>query len=156
MDGWESIYSVQRRPVSSCRTLLISGYTSAVRSPFRSDAVGAAQSEGSLPPLPPGSLVVKGATANPGPHLSDETYGKLRAASPRLRYLCPRLRCYTTLRSVHAASQRCARALSGTRTTCSGAGGAGRGHPGKTNRERCRFLGFREKPSSVKTQNEEH
>lgn len=91
MEGCKSIYCVQRRPVSSCHTLLISGYTSAVHSPFGSDSFSALQSEGRLLPLPLMSLVVKGATANPGPHLFDETYDKLRTASPRRSYLCPRV-----------------------------------------------------------------
>lgn len=101
MEGCKTIYCVQRRPVSSCHTLLISGYTSAVHSPFGSDSFSALQSEGRLLPLPLMSLVVKGATTNPGPHLSDETYEKLRTASPHRSYLCPWFRYCTTLRSVH-------------------------------------------------------
>lgn len=113
MEGCKSIYCVQRRPVSSCHTLLISGYTSAVHSPFGSDSFSALQSEGRLLPLPLMSLVVKGATANPGPHLSDETCDKLRTASPRRSYLCPGFRYYKTLRCAHIAFQWHAHGLSG-------------------------------------------
>lgn len=74
MERCNSIYCVQTRPVSSRRTLLISGYTSATHVSFRSDSFGACQSEGRLPPLPLVSLVVIGGAANLGPHLSDKTY----------------------------------------------------------------------------------
>lgn len=44
--GCSSIYCVQTRPVSSCHTLLISGYTSGIQNSFGSDSLSAWQSQG--------------------------------------------------------------------------------------------------------------
>lgn len=68
MERCNSIYCVQTRRVSSHRTLLISGYTSAIHSPSGSDGVGACRSEIRLPPLPPAPLG-SGRHRRPGPHL---------------------------------------------------------------------------------------
>ncbi len=97
MERCNSIYCVQTRPVSSCHTLLISRYTSAIHGPFRSDSFSAWQSRGQAAAAATGVPRGRGRRLKSGgtPFWQDVTPGPaawhvwLRPASPRLSYLCP-------------------------------------------------------------------